>query len=379
MTLVQFPGRLAVLQRTLPRYRAPFFDLLAQACAEGLAVFAGQPRPVETIPVAAELEHGRLIPVHNRHFLSPSSAFYFCWQENLAAELEKWQPDILIVEANPRYLSTPAAVRWMHRRGRVVLGWGLGAPQEAGGWRARSRLKFLQSLDGLIAYSREGAEQYRRMGVAPERVFVAPNAVAPKPRHPQPERAPHIETAVILFVGRLQRRKRLDLLLQACAELPQERQPQVWIVGEGPARVEFEKMAAQVYPPAQFFGAKYGAELEALFAAADLFVLPGTGGLAVQQAMTYGLPVVVARGDGTQSDLVRSPDEAGERANGWQVHPDSLVDLRETLAQALSEPGRLRQMGRESYRIVSEEINLEQMVAGFIEALSVTVKRFPYV
>ena len=41
------------------------------------------------------------------------------------------------------------------------------------------------------------------------------------------------------------------------------------------------------------------------FAGADLFVLPGTGGLAVQEAMSYALPVIVAKGDGTQEDLVR--------------------------------------------------------------------------
>ncbi len=29
---------------------------------------------------------------------------------------------------------------------------------------------------------------------------------------------------------------------------------------------------------------------------ANLFVLPGTGGLAVQQAMSYALPVIVAEG-----------------------------------------------------------------------------------
>jgi hypothetical protein len=84
--------------------------------------------------------------------------------------LEAWQPDVLIVEANPRYRSTPAAVRWMHARRRPVLGWGLGAPPITGplaAWRERSRRKFLLALDGLIAYSQRGADEYRRLGLRP--------------------------------------------------------------------------------------------------------------------------------------------------------------------------------------------------------------------
>ena len=92
---------------------------------------------------------------------------------------------------------------------------------------------------------------------------------------------------------------------------------------------------------------------------ADLFVLPGTGGLAVQQAMAYGLPVIVAQGDGTQDDLVRP-------GNGWQVPPDDLPALQACLEAALADPARLRQMGAESYRIVRDEINVEQMVAVFV-------------
>jgi glycosyltransferase involved in cell wall biosynthesis len=167
----------------------------------------------------------------------------------------------------------------------------------------------------------------------------------------------------VLFVGRLQARKRIDSLLRACAALPAALQPRLVIVGDGPARPEFEALAARVFPQAQFAGARHGAELEAYFAAADVFVLPGTGGLAVQQAMSYGLPVVVAEADGTQNDLVR-PE------NGWLIPPDDLDALVAALCTALSDPARLRRMGAASYRIVSQEVNLEEMVGVFVQALS---------
>ena len=118
----------------------------------------------------------------------------------------------------------------------------------------------------------------------------------------------------MLFVGRLQARKRIDVLLQGCALLPEELQPRLWVVGEGPARGELQELAKRVYPQAEFPGDQRVPICSPTFAAADLFALPGTGGLAVQEAMAAGLPVIVAEGDGTQDDLVR-PD------NGWQAPP----------------------------------------------------------
>ena len=368
MTFIQqFSGRLAVQQRVLPAYRAPFFEALAQACAGGLSVFAGQARPNENIPPAEELKSAQYVMAKNWHFFSIQSPFYRCYQAGITQWLEAWQPEALIVEANPRYISTPAAIRWMKRRGKLVLGWGLGALPVSGrlaGQRRNARQRFLRSLDGLIAYSQRGAEEYRSTGFPAERIFVATNAVTPRPTNPLPERASQFQgRGRVLFVGRLQERKRIDNLLRACAGLPEALQPELKVVGDGPARSGLEALASQVYPQAEFSGAHFGAELEGDFTKADLFVLPGTGGLAVQQAMAYGLPVIVAQGDGTQDDLVR-PE------NGWQVPPDDLGALQAVLEMALKDAAHLRRMGAESYRIVRDEINLERMVEVFVEALN---------
>ena len=84
--------------------------------------------------------------------------------------------------------------------------------------------------------------------------------------------------------------------------------------------------------------------------------------MAVQEAMSYGLPVLVAQGDGTQDDL-------GRPGHGWQVTPGDQAGFTAALREALSDLARLRLMGAESYRIVSEEINLETMVDSFVGAL----------
>jgi glycosyltransferase involved in cell wall biosynthesis len=362
-----FPGRLGLQQRVIPSYRGLFLDTLAKACEGGLCIFAGNPLPIEGIDSVEDLQIARLVHANNKYFLDPSSSLFMCWQNGFIRWLEEWQPEALIVEANPRYPTTRRAISWMQHRGRKVIGWGLGAPPITGllaNLRRWERMSMLNSLDAIIAYSQKGAEQYRQLGIPQDKVYVAFNAVAPAPlMRPHQRSGQFSGKATVLFVGRLQSRKRVDLLIQACAALPHELQPHLVIVGDGPVRVGFENLAQRIYPNAEFVGAKHGAELELYFAQADLFVLPGTGGLAIQQAMAHGLPVIVAHGDGTQDDLVRSE-------NGWQVQPDDLPVLTHVLCQALSDPIQLRRMGEASYRIVAEEINIESMVRVFVRALN---------
>ena len=359
---MNFKGKLGLQQRVLPGYRVPFFDLLASRCEGGMSLLAGQARPEEMIAdgeTQTRPEHGRRVAkramADNLHLFGGS--FYFCYQRGFTGWLNEWDPDALIVEANPRYLSTPAAVKWMHNRGRKVLGWGLGAPKQGGLWK-----RFIAQFDGMIAYSQRGAEEYAALGFPREKIFVAHNSVSPAPTEPMPTRPSTFDLrATLLFVGRLQARKRIDSLLRACAET--ESKPRLLIVGDGPEREALQTLAKETYPSAEFIGAKHGAELKPSFESADLFVLPGTGGLAVQEAMSYGLPVVVAKGDGTQDDLVRE-------ANGWQIEPENYDALVAAIKNALSDTARLREMGKESFRIVSEEINIEKMADAFVRALN---------
>jgi glycosyltransferase involved in cell wall biosynthesis len=213
----------------------------------------------------------------------------------------------------------------------------------------------------MIAYSQRGADEYADLGFPRAKIFVAQNSVSPPPLLPDNRPLTIDHHPMILFVGRLQARKRIDLLLRACAQL--ESKPRLVIVGDGPEREALQLFAQEVYPSAEFIGAKHGADLRPYFLAADLFVLPGTGGLAIQEAMSYALPVIVAQGDGTQDDLVR-------KENGWQIPPDDFDALVSTMKDALSDIARLRSMGEESYRIVKEEINIEKMVGTFVTALN---------
>jgi glycosyltransferase involved in cell wall biosynthesis len=320
LNLTQFNGKLALQQRVMTAYRAPFFDELAQACTGGLSVCAGLPRLEESIVVTDQLQFAEFVAVQNSHLLK--GPFYLCYQRGLTKWLERGCPDALIVEANPRYLATPGAVRWMKRCGKPVIGWGLGAQPPSGSphffqkWgesaRQEFRIAFLRRFDAMITYSRRGADEYARLGFPTERIFVAPNAVAGRPSQPMPTRPTGFTgKPVVLFVGRLQARKRIDLLLQACAALPSILRPHLIIVGDGPERNALEALAKTVYPAAEFSGAKHGAELADYFCKADLFRSAGHG-----------------RAGGTGGHVVRPAGHHG--AGGWHERP--TCSSREWLA-----------------------------------------------
>jgi len=356
--------RLAIQQRVIPTYRAPFLELLATHPDLHVGVFAGEPKNKEQINIIHQLNGIDYQLSKNIHLFD--GKFYICLQPEFKNWVLNWEPDVLILEANPRYQSTPYVIQWMKTKNKPVLGWGLGVPEYHGflsDWRNRSRQKFLDSLNGIIAYSHKGAQQYIQAGFNPDQVYVATNATAPAPTTPPPERGTwnNARDPILLYVGRLQKRKRIDSLLRVCAMLPEKIQPQLWIVGDGEIRQELETLAKDVFPKTTFWGEKFGEDLSHLFSKADLFVLPGTGGLAVQQAMSFALPVIVADGDGTQADLINS-------SNGWMVKPGDDQQLFQTIQTALSSPELLLSMGLAGYEIVKNKVNIENMVNVFVKA-----------
>ncbi|KQZ00202.1 alpha-mannosyltransferase [Pseudolabrys sp. Root1462] len=89
---------------------------------------------------------------------------------------------------------------------------------------------------------------------------------------------------IFLTVGRVAVEKNLEEFLKL--DLPGTK----LVVGDGPARDHLTKK----YPGAVFVGAKHGAELADIYAAADVFVFPSrtdTFGLVLLEALASGVPV----------------------------------------------------------------------------------------
>ena len=238
--------RVGLQQRVIPSYRVPFIQTLASYQQVELHVFAGHPRPEEMVSSVSEIPDVSFKSGKNIHILKNSA--YFCYQPELMPWIKSLNPQVLILEANPRYPSSRHALKWTHTNHKGVIGWGLGIPGYTGSLakiRNKARFEFLNQFHAILAYSKQGRDQYINAGLPPDRVFVAPNATAARPVDPAPERPPHFSNskATLIYVGRLQTRKKIDSLIIACSKLPEKIQPNLWIVGDGPIMEDLKTLA----------------------------------------------------------------------------------------------------------------------------------------
>jgi glycosyltransferase involved in cell wall biosynthesis len=112
-------------------------------------------------------------------------------------------------------------------------------------------------------------------------------------------------------------------------------------------------------------GYKSDSEITSYFLNSDIFIMPGTGGLAINEAMAYGLPVISTIADGTITDLLY------EGRNGYflpeNATKENIYDVcKKTLQLNRSD---LQEMGNLSRQIVIEKATLHNMVDNFEKAI----------
>jgi glycosyltransferase involved in cell wall biosynthesis len=117
----------------------------------------------------------------------------------------------------------------------------------------------------------------------------------------------------LVFSGKLIRKKDPLLIPAAVACLPKtlRRRLHLLVAGDGELRPALETMAREVFGPrVHFFGFLNQSEIGRAYAAGDVLVLPSrrgageTWGLVVNEAMQFGLSMVVSDGVGCAADLV---------------------------------------------------------------------------
>lgn len=356
-----------VRQTIAAAYRKPFFELLAQRCLGDLTLVAGKPQSGETVSDFDNLQSGNFVSVENKFY--GRGVFQRYSQPGLIEAINYANPDIYFSESNPRFADVSKVGRHLKSRKIPAVGWGAGT---ADFWnkplkRLRSwyRNRSLRHYDAMVCYSTVAASQYQEVGFSKDQTIVLFNSTMRRPETTSsPQRGPVVSPVKLVFIGRLIDSKGIDRLVKS-ATIVQKRGHEliVNIVGDGPAKTSLEKLAKEIGAPVDFLGRREGDELAEISRSSDLFVLPGLGGLAIQEAMAHGLPVIVTEADGTEQDLVRS--------NGWVAKKEDVDALADCIEQAISDPEQLRRKGDESFRIVKEEINLDLMVDRFVRAANV--------
>jgi glycosyltransferase involved in cell wall biosynthesis len=147
---------------------------------------------------------------------------------------------------------------------------------------------------------------------------------------------------VFLFVGRLVRRKNVDLIIRAARSLGDDRIAIV-IAGSGEERVALEKLAGGDPALASrivFAGNVSPDELPLYYALSDALALPASQepwGLVINEAMASGLAVIAHRHCGAAMDLV-------EEDNGAALKTFSVEELSDVMKSMAGDRARLDSM-----------------------------------
>ncbi|WP_010600754.1 glycosyltransferase family 4 protein [Pedobacter agri] len=175
---------------------------------------------------------------------------------------------------------------------------------------------------------------------------------------------------LVLFAGKLERKKSPDLLSQAFLEL-NTNDVHLLFVGNGELEEQLKALAlrqAQGDNKIHFIDFQNQTQMPLIYQACNLFVLPSQGpgetwGLAVNEAMAAGRAVLVSDKVGCASDLVYRGQ------NGDIFRSNDLNDLKSKLSKLLSDPSKLEQMGIKSKHIISDW-NIDKQVRIFLKTLN---------
>jgi len=219
-------------------------------------------------------------------------------------------------------------------------------------------------IDGFVYIGSLNRAYYVAHGVPEQRLFFAPfsvdNAFFALPQSEQIEAKKQLRAAwslpadavVVLSASKLIAFKRVDDLLRAFA-LVHEKAPQAWLIiaGSGPDAKGLRLLAEELcITQIRFIGFQNQTDLPKVFAACDLFVMPSTGepwGLAINEVMATGLPVIVSDGVGAAPDLVAGKDTG-------LIFPCGDVDALATALIGLLEAAEMRiKMGHNARKVIT--------------------------
>lgn len=178
---------------------------------------------------------------------------------------------------------------------------------------------------------------------------------------------------VFSFVGKHVPFKRPMLLVEAAALARQQGLPvKLLFAGSGELTNSLKRRAAELDVPVHFTGFLNQSEMWKAYVPADAFVLPSTNGetwgLVTNEAMLFGLPVIVSDQVGCGPDLVRE-DETGYIFSG------EAEGLAAVMQRLFRNRERAPKMGAAGRKLVLEQYSMQTATEGLKAALEAVSRK----
>ncbi|MED4689082.1 glycosyltransferase family 4 protein [Peribacillus frigoritolerans] len=234
-------------------------------------------------------------------------------------------------------------------------------------WFKRAIKKYyISNADYWLSTGKEVSKYFQYYGASPNRIFIYPftsiqeESLLKKPLEKKmknmfKENLSINEEKIILSIGRFINIKGFDVLLRACKSLP--RNYGVYIVGGKPTK-EYLKLKEELkLSNVHFIDFKSKKELKDYYMASDLFVLPtreDVWGLVINEAMSYGLPVITTDKCVAGVELIKNSE------NGYIVPVNDTGMLEKRLNEILENDMIAERMSRKNLDDI-KEYTIEKM------------------
>lgn len=347
-----------ILQTCVPAYRVPVFAALA-ARLPNFRVLAGERYFYEGLETVANDEPW-FSGCENR-FLFRNK---FCWQKNVVNDLQADQA--LIAEFNPRILSTWRLFQARRRLGRRSLFWG-----HLRGLGKRPRVlrfirnRMLQIADGLVVYTETDAKELQAEGYK-KPIWVTQNSCLSE-ADCRPVGGKQTD---FIYVGRLVKNKKVDLLIRAFARLAAAQQSAaLHVVGGGPELEDLQSIAKtqNIQHRVRFWGSVSNtAKLREVYSNCLAAVSPGYVGLSAIQAMGNGIPILVADNEPHAPEIEACQD--GRTALFFES--DSEEALVDSMKVVLHQKEHWKQRRQDIASFIRSTYTMEHMARVLQDALA---------
>lgn len=374
MVAMQKKPLVVIVQRILPHYRLPFFRLLSKSNPDiNIQVYHGD-------FIASTQNLSGFESQYFKNYSFSILGFSFVFQPALMMNVINKSPDLLIIEGTYGVLTNALLLIFRKILHLPTIYWTAGWDNPAiTGRRIKIKNLFINFLlhlcDGAIVYGSSALEYLTNHGLSEAKIQIAQNTIDVETIIKEQlvwkqrgneirQRLKIIDHDLLVYTGHLAPIKRVDVLLKAYHLLRLRRENLgLLIVGNDQAVGGLKQYIEVNHVPDVFFIGEVIEGVEAYFAAGDIFVMPGTGGLALNQAMAFGLPVIATVADGTQFDLI----DPG--MNGFIVPVDDVDALARSIDEILLSRDRRESMGKKSLEIIQERATLRNMVDQYSKAI----------
>ncbi|KPL19298.1 MAG: hypothetical protein AMJ92_03935 [candidate division Zixibacteria bacterium SM23_81] len=316
---------------------------------------------------------------------------YFPKKENLVIQnvlnpLLKKKPEIVISEFSLGYLSFWALFFLKSLFRYKFVAWTHGFSNKefinpAFSIKTKILLMCYKKLDGVILYSYFRKQLVSKFLGDDAKLFVAQNTMDTSELIPLYHRFLKIgrekirsqlqfkERYHLIFIGRLVKGKRIDLLLSVFEKLQSKFDIALHVIGTGP-EVEVIKEHCHKLPSLYYHGAIFDSKVTGKYLyASDLFINPGHIGLSIVHAFCFATPVITC--PATPQGPFHGPEieYLKHGKNGLLCDP-SVESISTSIKKLLGDEAVHISMSKAAFETAVKDCSLEKMITGFHDAIS---------